>query len=224
MFHSLPSPLKQACARVPRKATSCSACVLPQPALRKHWHCPGCGTQMIGTHADIAAHIHRCGAALALPQRELEVAGYGGSSGVDGGGSGGGGNAPSGGEGGDASPHAAQAAAVAALMAQLPGGGAAANEASRKLAEYMGGDVVWGRRRGLPPGRTGAEPPHRARSQGMGEREGMHASQSVGEPQGMHASQSVGEPHGMHASAGRPSEKRGVKGGGGKGATSQMWG
>mmetsp|Transcript_12511 Transcript_12511/g.33085 ORF Transcript_12511/g.33085 Transcript_12511/m.33085 type:complete len:503 (+) Transcript_12511:409-1917(+) len=42
-----------------------------QPALRKHWTCPGCHTKIIGTFEDIRLHADGCAPALMLGQEAL---------------------------------------------------------------------------------------------------------------------------------------------------------
>ncbi|KAF5829550.1 hypothetical protein DUNSADRAFT_15932 [Dunaliella salina] len=42
-----------------------------QPALRKHWTCPGCQTKIIGTFEDIRVHADGCAPALMLGQEAL---------------------------------------------------------------------------------------------------------------------------------------------------------
>jgi hypothetical protein len=47
-----------------------------QPALSRHWRCPGCRQQLLATHQQVLAHVAGCAAALALPREVIERCGY----------------------------------------------------------------------------------------------------------------------------------------------------
>ncbi len=47
-----------------------------QPALSRHWRCPGCRQQLLATHQQVLQHVACCAAALALPREVIERCGY----------------------------------------------------------------------------------------------------------------------------------------------------